>query len=157
MPRNLVGDSGEFWQFITNAEHTTARTDQGHDGELHLWTDATAAVLRPTWYSLPLAKWTETGPLAPLPGRTVTTTPITLTASDHVVICDATAAAITVNLPAAADSTGRVYSIKKVDASNNVTVDGSGSETIDGSTTAVLSAQYDAIRIWCSGTEWWIL
>lgn len=82
----------------------------------------------------------------------------TLTAGHDVVLCNATSAAFTVTLPAAASNTGRRYSIKKIDSSANaVTVDGNGSETVDDSTTRVLSMQYDSISIVSDGTEWWII
>ncbi len=82
----------------------------------------------------------------------------TITAADGLVVADASGGAFTVTLPAAADFTGRVYRIKKIDSSANaVTIDGNGSETIDGATTAVLSTQYEAITVVSDGTEWWVL
>lgn len=67
-------------------------------------------------------------------------------------------AGITITLPPAADATGHIYFIKKIDSSANVvTIDPSGSETIDGGLTAVLTVQYEAITIQSDGTEWWIL
>jgi hypothetical protein len=75
-----------------------------------------------------------------------------------IIICDASSAAITVNLPAASISNGYVYYVKKVDATaNTVTIDGSGSETIDGGTTAVISSQYECLTIVCDGTSWYIV
>jgi len=39
-----------------------------------------------------------------------------------------------------------------------VTLDGDGAETIDGGATfAGVDAQYDAVRVLCTGTEWIIL
>ena len=82
----------------------------------------------------------------------------TATATDYAIICDATSAAFTITLPAAASHTGRVYHIKKIDATGNaVTVDGNSSETIDDATTATLASQYDAVTIQSDGSEWWIL
>ena len=72
-----------------------------------------------------------------------------------VILCDASSGGFTVNLPAAATSTDRVYIIKKTDSSANaVTVDGNGSETIDGATTAVLAVQNQSITISCTGSAW---
>jgi hypothetical protein len=80
--------------------------------------------------------------------ETITAASDTLDGSNHIVLCDATSNAITINLPAASGNTGLTYVIKKIDSSANaVTVDGSGAETIDGSTTAVISSQYDFYQI----------
>jgi len=77
---------------------------------------------------------------------------------ETLVLVDASSAAVTITLPAAADLVDTPINIKKTDASGNaVTVDGNGSETIDGSTTAVISTQYDCITIVSDGTEWWII
>ena len=89
--------------------------------------------------------------------RTITATG-SATTSDYLILVDATAGAVTVNLPAAADSAGAFIVVKKTDAGGNaVTVDANASETIDGATTRALAAQYDAITIACDGTAWWIL
>jgi len=75
-----------------------------------------------------------------------------------VYLCNATAGNITINLPAAAGVTSRIYHIKKTDASaNTVTIDGSGAETIDGATTVVLAAQYESRLIVSDGANWHIL
>jgi hypothetical protein len=82
----------------------------------------------------------------------------TITDSDAVILCDASAAAITVTLPTAVGRLGRVYNIKKIDSSPNiVTVDGDGSETIDDGTTAALTVQYEAITIISDSVSWHIL
>lgn len=80
-----------------------------------------------------------------------------IASTDGLVLVDATAGAVTMTLPLAASVPGRVFAVKKVDASGNaVTVDGNGSETIDGATTQALSAQYDVLTVASDGTEWWI-
>jgi hypothetical protein len=85
------------------------------------------------------------------------TTTYTATVNDHVILCDASGGAWTLSLPTASPS-GQQFHIKKIDSSTNaVTVDGNGSQTIDGSTTALLSAQYDAIHIVSDGSNWYIL
>lgn len=46
---------------------------------------------------------------------------------------DATSGSLTMTLPTAASSTGKVFYIKKIDSSaNSVIIDGAGAETIDG-------------------------
>lgn len=89
---------------------------------------------------------------------TAKTTAYTITASDHTISCDATTAGFTVTLPTAVGITGRIYVIKKIDATGNVvTVDGNASETIDGSTTQSLDAQWESMMIQSNGANWYIL
>lgn len=96
---------------------------------------------------------------APLTNRTKTVTATTtLTAEDAGVVFAANTGAITLNLPAAASSTGVWFTvIKTTSAAFAVTIDGNASETINGSTThATIDAQYDTITIHCNGTAWFI-
>ena len=73
-------------------------------------------------------------------------------------LADAIAGAITIDLPPAADMSGKTVDIKKIDSSiNSVTLDGDGSETIDGSLTQVLTTQYDEITVLSDGTAWYII
>jgi len=93
---------------------------------------------------------------APFAVRTLTVTGAALV-TDYLLLVDATAGAVTVNLPAVADSEGAYIIVKKTDASvNAVTVDADGAETIDGAATQVLTAQYDAVTVLCDGSAWWI-
>jgi hypothetical protein len=80
------------------------------------------------------------------------------TGDETTILCDASGAAFTVTLPAAASFTGKHYNIKKTDSSvNAVTVDGNASETIDGATTRTITIQYESIRIVCDGSNWHII
>ena len=89
--------------------------------------------------------------------RQVTATTTALP-SDYLILADATAGAVTVNLPSAASSRGAALVVKKIDASANaVTIDASGAETIDGATTQALAAQYDAVTLVCDATQWWLV
>lgn len=73
-------------------------------------------------------------------------------------LVDATAGAVTVNLPAAAAAKGRLVAVKKVDASANaVTLDGSGAETIDGGATLATTTQWGSFLIWSDGTTWYVV
>lgn len=84
--------------------------------------------------------------------------PYTVAAGDSLILCNATAGAITVNLPAVASSTGRILNIKKIDSSANaVTLDGNSSETIDGQLTQSTTTQYASFTIQCDGSAWYIL
>jgi hypothetical protein len=79
-------------------------------------------------------------------------------AKESVILVTTGAPNVTVTLPVAADSIGKVYAIKKVDAgAGNVIVDGDGGETIDGALTQTLAAQWDVIMIVCDGVAWFII
>jgi len=83
------------------------------------------------------------------------TSSYTLTSSDYTVLGNATSSAIVLTLPTATGIEGRIYVIKKLDASaNTVTVDGAGTETIDGATTVVLSTQYARAVIQAYNGNW---
>jgi len=100
----------------------------------------------------PTSTLTVEGSLA-LSTRAITAT-ATATATDHTIRCDATSAAITVNLPAASGCVGRIYVVKKTDNVNNVTIDPDGAETIDGAATQVLTTQYAVLTIQSNGAGW---
>lgn len=89
--------------------------------------------------------------------KTITSGDSPYTAGDETtILANAASGAITVNLPAASGVADQVYTIKKTDASNDVTIDGNGSETIDGATTATLSNQYEFYTIISDGSNWHI-
>ena len=97
----------------------------------------------------------RSGWLARTSNKVVGDSPYTAGANDFHLRCSATGGAMTINLPAAANHTGRVYVIKKTDSSaNTVTIDGNASETIDGAATLVLSLQWDTAILWCDGLNW---
>jgi hypothetical protein len=82
----------------------------------------------------------------------------TLTASQTVILCDASTGAITVTLPAASANAGRRYFVKKIDSSVfTVTIDGNAFETVDGDLTGTLTLQYEAVLIVCDGSNWHVL
>lgn len=88
------------------------------------------------------------------PVRSLTST-ATLLVQDEFVKVDASSAAVTINLPAAASMTGRELIIKKTDSSMNaVTIDPNSTETIDGSMTRTVSVQNELLRITSDGTNW---
>lgn len=61
-------------------------------------------------------------------------------------------------LPLAANNTGRILVVKKVDTGTGVvTLDGNGSETIDGAVTYKIFGQYEAVTVQCDGTAWYII
>lgn len=86
----------------------------------------------------------------------ITVTPTTLDETNGSVTVDATAGDKVINLPAVADALpGKIYTVKKVDASVNiVTVTPDGAETIDTAATVVLTSQNDSVSLISDGTEW---
>lgn len=90
--------------------------------------------------------------------RSVSSATDTATTADRnkIILCDASAAAITVTLPAVADAgDGFKISFKKMDSgTNTVTLDGYSSETIDGSATYIVASQYEAVVLVCDGSRW---
>lgn len=68
----------------------------------------------------------------------------TATASDVIIVVDATTGPVTITLPAASASIGTLFRIKKVDASaNGVAIVAAGADTIDGGSLTLLS-QYES-------------
>ncbi len=81
-------------------------------------------------------------------------------ATERMLLCDASAGAITVTLPPVNNPViiGRPYHIKKIDSSaNHVIIDGSVSELTDGELTQIISTQYDAVDVMTNGEFWSIL
>lgn len=88
---------------------------------------------------------------------TVDATPYTVGPVQTVLVDDDTVGgAVTVNLPPASESK-RVYHVKKLGTTGNVTIDGDGSETIDGATTYVMSTQYQTVSVLSDGVGWYIV
>lgn len=82
----------------------------------------------------------------------------TLSELDEICFVSASGGAVTITLPDAAGIHGKVYIIKKVDASvNAVTVDGAGADTIDGAATYALALQYASVTVCSDGTNWGVL
>ncbi len=83
------------------------------------------------------------------------TSAYTLLDSDLRILGDASSAAFTLTLPAAASTTNRRYSFKKIDTSTNiVTIDANSSETIDGLLTWELRVLGDEVAIISDGSNW---
>lgn len=77
---------------------------------------------------------------------------------DDIVLVATAGGAVTLTLPKLDTAYGKVYHIKKTDASaNNVTVDGFGAETIDGAATLVWNTQYLTYTLFGGSSEWHIL
>jgi hypothetical protein len=85
-------------------------------------------------------------------------TDYTITANDHILIVDASAAVRTMTLPTAVGIAGRQYIIKKKDNSaNSVIIAAAGAETIDGVATVTMSIQWQVRTLVSDGTNWMII
>lgn len=92
-----------------------------------------------------------------MPPSKVITGDYTLLQTDRVILAAPSGGARTLTLPKAAFSPSRIFEIKKIDNINDVIIDPDGSETIDGNANITLSIENEAIRIYCTGSEWFIL
>ena len=75
-------------------------------------------------------------------------------------LCASASGTVTVTLPdcTAGDAlVGRVVTIFKVDAANDVIIDANASETINGATPVTMSSQYNYRTIFSNGTEWFVI
>lgn len=75
------------------------------------------------------------------------------------ILADTSSNAITVNLPAASENSGRVINIKDKGGNagtNNITIDPDGSETIDGAASVAINTNYGSMTVLCDGTKWHI-
>jgi hypothetical protein len=90
---------------------------------------------------------------------TNTNSPYTALAADHVIRADASAGAITINLPTAVGIAGTEYHIFRTDvemSTNLITVDPNGSQTIGGTPTYLIYAG-EFIKIESDGANWQVL
>lgn len=86
------------------------------------------------------------------------TTSQTLKAANQVVLANVAGGNRKLTLPPASSARYVIITTKKTDASaNTVELDADGAETIDGVSTFTLTAQNEAVTIWCSGTAWYVI
>jgi hypothetical protein len=91
------------------------------------------------------------------PDRTLTTA-YTITDDDYAIWGNASGGAFSVTLPTAVGRRGKVFVIKKIDASvNAVTIDGDGSETIDNATTKQLTSENEVLWIMSDNSNWRVI
>ncbi len=77
---------------------------------------------------------------------------------DVILVTTGSGGDVTITLPTAADNTGRIITVKKVDSgTSGMVLDGEGSETIDGGLNTSAVAQYGYITVVCNGTGWNVL
>jgi hypothetical protein len=88
--------------------------------------------------------------------QSVTTTASVTAADRQIVLGDASAAALTVTLPAVSDA--QLVTVKKIDSSSNaVTIATPGSETIDGQGSVDLVTQFSARELTSDGSNYFII
>jgi hypothetical protein len=149
---NVLRSSGR--QTLVRHE-TQVAGDPGSMGSIDLsdW-NSTAADTFQVFGTLPSGALPTGGSLL---AQTTKTATYTATGSDYFIFCDATAGAMSINLPTAVGSAGKVYVIKKTDATANaVTIDPAGAELVDGAGTLVFSTQYTSYSIVSNNVGWWV-
>jgi hypothetical protein len=110
-------------------------------------------------YHLTASEYIEVGALRTIAKKTAN---YQMTTADSTILSDASARAITINLPAAAScynavtKRGKVVMIKKIDHTNNY-VHVTGDATIDGDSEAVLVSMDVAIALQCFSDGWYIV
>ena len=78
----------------------------------------------------------------------------TLGSGHYTVLVNAASAAINITLPTASSHTGRVYNVKKIDATANaVTIIG----TIDGVANRTITTQWTDFNFQSNGSAWFML
>jgi hypothetical protein len=81
----------------------------------------------------------------------------TLTASDSFVLANAAGSSFTITLPSAVGTTGRQYTVKKIDSSSNaVLIAAPSGQTVDGGTSVSLGAQWQSITVISDGINWFM-
>ena len=80
----------------------------------------------------------------------------TLTASDHTILVNCASGNVTLTLPTAVGCAGRMYVIKRIDATNNAAnINADGSEEIEGSTNPASVATLGSLIIQSDNAGWW--
>lgn len=86
-----------------------------------------------------------------------TQSPVNVALDDTVLLCNAIAGAITINLPSAGESSRRLI-VKKTDGGpNGIVVMPSGSETIDGASALSLILPMQSAELVPDGYNWWVV
>lgn len=107
------------------------------------YADLSAGVTKKTTFATPTAAKTAT---------------FTATSAEYILLCNAENVSLVINLPTAVAIKGKIFIIKKVDASNNsVTIDGNEAETIDGGLTAIITTQFESLTIVSDNANWNII
>lgn len=76
---------------------------------------------------------------------------------DFTVLGNTSGGNITLTLPPAASSMGKILHFKKTSSTNTMTIQGNGAEQIDNANTYVISTFLASVTIHCNGVTWYIL
>jgi len=146
----------------------SARTDLNGGGDLSA--DRTIAMGTPGTCTPSTAneatETTHTHKISGLPSKALsvhsTSADYTILDSDgyDAILVTTSTSDITITLPTAADNTGRVITIHKIDTgTGKVIVDGEGSEQVGygSSLSFVLYDAADYVTLYCDGTKWWVM
>lgn len=96
----------------------------------------------------------STTPLGHQNSETATLTNILLTDQESTLLVNTSTGSMEVNLPSAVDTEGRIYTIKKTSASNNVLIKPYDTELIDNLSSETITRNSDFIAIQSDGTNW---
>lgn len=76
--------------------------------------------------------------------------------TQHIILCDASTAAYTCTLPAAANNTGTTFLFTKIDSGyNQITIDGNGAEQINDTATTTIATYGEMLELICDGVKWY--
>jgi hypothetical protein len=102
-------------------------------------------------------KWTA-GPASDTVNVTTKTANYNATATDAVILGDATGASFTVTLPQASTVPGKRLCVKKLDSTaHTVTIAAHAGDLVEGSATQVLSQPGQAVTIISDATNWYLI
>jgi hypothetical protein len=141
-----IGDSGNAYEFSDNSGSTLRQVQVSS-----LWIGATKTGGRVGGFTP-----SGTGTVAGLQTATSEKTADYTAGSDDLsVLCDATAGAVTITLPAA-PKTGEWKALKKVDSSAHACTYSGNGKNIEGAATLVYSTQYQHAMAQYDGNQWWL-
>lgn len=83
--------------------------------------------------------------------------PYSQLSADSILICDATAGNMTINLLPASSWTGRRLTFKKINSGHTVTIIPNGSETIDNAANYTLTAHYSSVDMVAKDGKVWVI
>lgn len=89
--------------------------------------------------------------------RTVTSSSVTGSVDDSLVLCDTTSNSITYTLPDATTVGARIINVKKISAANTVTIAVQVGQTIDAVSTKTLSANNSTAQCISNGSNWYAI
>jgi len=154
MPNTIT--TYNIFAFDTTADETQVNTNfSNHRGTI-LPIDPTLAAASDQAYDIGTSEHRfKDGYVKPIYEIATKTATATLTASEQIILADATGGAFTITLPTATGDAGRWFDIKKISSNTNaITIATSDAETIDGATTVLMPSKENKIKVVSDGTGW---